>query len=260
MKKIIFLFLIFVCLFAVRYTLFPTPAMAQGPTNTFNCEWTGISCVANGGGCAPGFGPNNQTCESITSIGQCQTTINQPCISTTPPGTKYSCYVSLGGCQVDPNGAYTNFTTCQNVCSGTITTKFKCSNNQCVEAQNGTYTTADCNGACAAFAGLCTPTGGLTNSGIDTAIGCVPVLANDNGVAFYGFILKWAIGIAGGIAFLLIVYAGFMIMTSSGNPDRLKAGQELLTSAISGLILLVLSVFILDLIGVKILRLPGLPQ
>ena len=108
------------------------------------------------------------------------------------------------------------------------------------------------------FAGLCTPTGGLTNTGINTAIGCIPVLEDDNGVAFYGFILKWAIGIAGGIAFLLIVYAGFVIMTSSGNPDRLKAGQELLTSAISGLILLVLSVFILDLIGVKILRLPGL--
>jgi len=110
------------------------------------------------------------------------------------------------------------------------------------------------------FAGLCIPTGGTANTGIDTAIGCIPILSDDNGVAFYGFILKWAIGIAGGIAFLLIVYAGFMIMTSSGNPDRLKAGQELLTSAISGLILLVLSVFILDLIGVKILRLPGLPQ
>jgi len=97
-------------------------------------------------------------------------------------------------------------------------------------------------------------------TGIDTAIGCIPILADDNGAAFYGFLLKWAIGIAGGIAFLLIVYAGFMVMTSSGNPERLKAGQELLTSAVSGLVLLILSVFILSLIGVKILQLPGLPQ
>jgi hypothetical protein len=72
---------------------------------------------------------------------------------------------------------------------------------------------------------------------------------------FLGDILKWAIGIGGGIAFLLIIYAGFMIMTSSGNPERLKAGQELLTSAVSGIILLIFSVFILKFIGIDILGL-----
>lgn len=87
-------------------------------------------------------------------------------------------------------------------------------------------------------------------NGINTAIGCIPI--NDTN-AFIGFILGWAIGIGGGIAFLLIIYAGFMIMTSSGNPDRLKAGQELLTSAIAGLIMLIFSVFILRVIGVNIL-------
>ncbi|KKR84165.1 MAG: hypothetical protein UU32_C0049G0003 [Candidatus Woesebacteria bacterium GW2011_GWB1_41_10] len=46
-----------------------------------------------------------------------------------------------------------------------------------------------------------------------------------------------------------------MIMTSGGNPERLKAGQELLTSAISGLILLIFSVFVLKFIGVDILKL-----
>ena len=83
-----------------------------------------------------------------------------------------------------------------------------------------------------------------------TAIGCIPV-RNTN--EFIGFILRWAIGIGGGIAFLLIVFAGFQIMTSAGNPERLKAGQELLTSAIAGLILLIFSVFILRIIGVNIL-------
>jgi hypothetical protein len=72
---------------------------------------------------------------------------------------------------------------------------------------------------------------------------------------FLSDILRWAVGIGGGIAFLLILYAGFMIMTASGNPERLKAGQELLTSAISGLILLIFSVFILKFIGVDILGL-----
>lgn len=62
-------------------------------------------------------------------------------------------------------------------------------------------------------------------------------------------------GIGGGIAFLLILYSGFMIMSATGNPERLKAGQELLTSAISGLILLIFSVFILKFIGIDILGL-----
>lgn len=67
--------------------------------------------------------------------------------------------------------------------------------------------------------------------------------------------MRWSVGIGGGIAFLLIVYAGFLIMTSAGNPERLKAGQELLTSAISGLILLILSIFVLRFIGIDILGL-----
>jgi len=85
--------------------------------------------------------------------------------------------------------------------------------------------------------------------GIDTAIGCIPI----ENTTFINFILRWAIGVGGGIAFLLIVFAGFQIMTSAGNPERLKAGQELLTSAIAGLILLIFSVFILRIIGVNIL-------
>jgi hypothetical protein len=92
-------------------------------------------------------------------------------------------------------------------------------------------------------------------NGIETAIGCIPVLGANGTTDFLTFILRWAVGIGGGIAFLLILYSGFMIMTSSGNPERLKAGQELLTSAISGLILLIFSVFILKFIGVDILGL-----
>lgn len=95
--------------------------------------------------------------------------------------------------------------------------------------------------------------GNCGEDAIDTAIGCINVLGGPE--AFIGDLLKWGIGVGGGIAFLLIVYASFMIMTSSGNPERLKAGQELMTSAISGVVLLVLSVFVLNLIGVEVLKL-----
>ncbi len=91
------------------------------------------------------------------------------------------------------------------------------------------------------------------NKGVDTAIGCLNVLSTPED--FLGQLLGWAVGIGGGLAFILIVYAGFMIMTAAGNPERLKAGQELLTSAISGLILLIFSIFVLRFIGIDILGL-----
>lgn len=91
-----------------------------------------------------------------------------------------------------------------------------------------------------------------SDTSISTAIGCIDF---GNQSAFLGSILRWAVGIGGGIAFLLMVYAGFMIMTAAGNPERLKAGQELMTSAISGLILLIFSVFVLKFIGIDILGL-----
>ncbi len=95
-------------------------------------------------------------------------------------------------------------------------------------------------------------TGTCSTTSIDTAIGCIPVSDTNS---FMGWILGWAVGVGGGIAFLLIVYSSFMVMTSQGDPTRLKAGQELLTSAISGLIMLIFSVFILKFIGVDILGL-----
>lgn len=97
--------------------------------------------------------------------------------------------------------------------------------------------------------------GACTEGYFDTAIGCIPI---SDPQAFAEFILGWGIGIAGGIAFILIVYSGFMIMISQGNPQRLQAGKELLTAAVMGLSLLVFGAFILRLIGVDILGIPGL--
>lgn len=85
---------------------------------------------------------------------------------------------------------------------------------------------------------------------IDTAIGCVPVLS-DQGLA--GFFLGWGMGIGGGIALILMVVAAYMIMSSAGDPRKLQAGKELLTSAVTGLMLLLFSAYILRFIGVDLL-------
>jgi len=89
---------------------------------------------------------------------------------------------------------------------------------------------------------------------IYTAVGCISVTGPTD---FAGFIIRWSVGVAGGIAFVLIVIAAFLIITSRGDPEKLKAGKELLTSAVGGLLLIIFSIFLLEVIGVRILRLPG---
>lgn len=95
-----------------------------------------------------------------------------------------------------------------------------------------------------------------TSPGVWTAIGCIESI-DANPAALLKKILGLAMGIAGGIAFLLILFGGFQIMSSAGNPEQLSAGRELVTSAITGLLLIIFSVFILQFIGVNIIGIPG---
>ena len=100
---------------------------------------------------------------------------------------------------------------------------------------------------------------------INTAIGCIRIAEADAAGEFIGninlvlnFAIPWSMGITGGIGLLLIAFAGIQIATSSGNPEKLAAGKELLTAALSGILLLVLAVFFLQFIGQRILQIPGL--
>jgi hypothetical protein len=64
--------------------------------------------------------------------------------------------------------------------------------------------------------------------------------------------------LAGGVAFLLMLSGGLIVLVSSGDPNRVKAGSELITSALAGLLFIIFSLFLLRLIGVELLKLPGL--
>lgn len=88
---------------------------------------------------------------------------------------------------------------------------------------------------------------------IATAIGCIRTNPAEFGQDF----LKFAIGIGGGLAFLMMLLGAFQMLTSSGNPDTLKAGRERLTSAVIGLLIVIFAVLFLQIIGVDILKLPG---
>lgn len=112
------------------------------------------------------------------------------------------------------------------------------------------------------MADICKSTGGEKDKCVScvtdgshmwTAFGCMDA----NPSTIISSLIMFAIGLAGGIAFLLILFGGFSMMTSAGNPERLNSGRELVTAALSGLILIIFSIFILRLIGVNILGIPG---
>lgn len=92
--------------------------------------------------------------------------------------------------------------------------------------------------------------------GINTALGCIPT--DFTGGGFVTALLRLAVGIGSGIALLLILYGIFVVTTSAGIPDKLNAGRDTITSAIAGLLFIILSIFLLNLVGVKILAIPGL--
>lgn len=48
---------------------------------------------------------------------------------------------------------------------------------------------------------------------------------------------------------VLVVYGGYMLISSQGNPDKLREGREVLTNAIIGFFIVVLSIVILLLIS-----------
>lgn len=98
---------------------------------------------------------------------------------------------------------------------------------------------------------------GEGNKGIKTAIGCITADGIGGGQGIVSKIFKLGTGIAGGIAFLLILFGGFQIMTSTGNPEKLNEGKELIASAVTGLLMILFSIFLLKFIGVDLLCIPG---
>ncbi len=95
---------------------------------------------------------------------------------------------------------------------------------------------------------------GTSLLGVQTAIGCL--MAGDP-KQLVSQLLGWGVGVGGGIAFLMIVLAGFQMATASGDPKRVQAARELLMSALAGLLLIVFSLVLLNFLGFGILKLPG---
>lgn len=65
------------------------------------------------------------------------------------------------------------------------------------------------------------------------------------------------LAISGAIALLLIMRAGYRIMTSRGNADGIKEGREQIVAAIVGLMFLIFSFVFLQVIAGDLLRIPS---
>lgn len=102
------------------------------------------------------------------------------------------------------------------------------------------------------------PTGYALNpcpNGIcSTAIGDINVATPTGFIEkIFGILLS----ISGVIALILIIVSGYQLSLSQGNPEKVKNARERLTAAIIGLLFIIFSVAILQIIGVDILQLPG---
>lgn len=67
--------------------------------------------------------------------------------------------------------------------------------------------------------------------------------------------IRIAIGIGGGVAFLLMVYGSFRLIFAGGNPESVQNGREIITAAVIGLLVIIFATFILQLVGISILGL-----
>lgn len=72
-------------------------------------------------------------------------------------------------------------------------------------------------------------------------ISCIPILL--------GNLIKAAYVFAGITAVFFILFAGFRYMTSGGDPKQAGAAQQTLTYAIIGLIVVILSFLVIELIA-----------
>jgi len=108
---------------------------------------------------------------------------------------------------------------------------------------------------------FCNPSNGALSAnpgpgftGIATSFGCVPY----NAKSFTNKFFLWGIGIGGGIAILILVYAAFIYVTSGGDPKRIQSARELVIAVIGGIVLVIFTVLVLNYLGVNLLNLQGI--
>lgn len=235
------------------------------------CNSCASPAVCQPSSCSDGFEPASGTCTNPSDACCIEAEVDQTF------DVCYRCYVDFGTptcASIPANGDggcgpnWSDLNVCTTECEEADSfSSFTCDTSgsiECLPAANGEYATiGDCVAVCnpmtdeAPYNLFCNTNGEATSvpqPRIYTGVGCIPL---DSTTSFAMFFLTWGLGMIGGIALLMISLSAILLITSGGNPDKVKNAKDILTSAIAGLLLAIGSAYILRLIGVDILNLPG---
>lgn len=72
-----------------------------------------------------------------------------------------------------------------------------------------------------------------------------------------GSIYTVGLGIIGGVTLLFIIYGGYIVMTSQGNPTQVAKGKSYITYAVVGLLLAIFGYVFMEIIVKNVLHIPG---
>ena len=210
------------------------------------CSQIGKGYYSNSGfSCPQGSGENGAS--------QCCVPGSVPTPTSPVPTTYATCSSPHGICEtvgsICPEG-YTHAPEDDSACN---TNEICCSNN----APTPTSYTNSGSGSIPPNALVTLPTivcSNLNSNGqqcdtIQTGVGPITTQA----ASFINSIFTIILSISGGIALILIIVSGYQLSLSSGNPEKVKEAQGMLTAAIVGFIFIIFSVAILQIIGVDIL-------
>lgn len=89
-------------------------------------------------------------------------------------------------------------------------------------------------------------------NGTMTELGCIPKDPTGFAIEFYAI----GLGLIGGLSLLFLIFGGYILLTSSGDPIRLRNGKSFIFYALFGLLLAIFGYVFVEVIVIDILKLP----
>lgn len=173
------------------------------------------------------FLPDN-TFPSVRTVLQGVFSDNQPCLTGQPIGDpkSNSCYCKEG---IAP-ALKAIITLCNNIGSAN-------ERNECQKCM-----------------GYDPKTNNYSEGGLWTGFGCVQTSLSS---FIQEVVFRVGIGFAGLVSLGCIIFSAFLLQTSRGDAEGIQAARDMIQSCLIGLLMIIFSIFILRLIGIDILRIPG---
>jgi hypothetical protein len=84
----------------------------------------------------------------------------------------------------------------------------------------------------------------VNNCPADTGVRC----SEGNIASIFRLIINWALAIAFIAAVIMLIYGGFLYITSAGNTDNATKGKTAIVNALIGIVIIVLSYIIVQIV------------